>query len=382
MKILRVLPLVLCLLGISSFASAQTPLTPEIEVSSAEPGFDILEFDAAMNARGDFVVLWSGLRPAPPGTLAPALFVRGFAADGTPRTEAILVSEEPASANYHSAVAIRDDGTFLAVYKGGGPDGPSRLKGRLFAPDGTPLGDVFPVTNSFFAGAVSVAPREDGGFIVAWTDIGQVAYRLLSPEGERVGPERALGFGAEASVAAGPGNEMVVVWQNWNPENAALQAVTVQRLRPDGTRRGRKLFVSQQRLQRRNSIILPEAAFDSAGKLLVRWSDWGAWIRRYSEGGAALGRIRQLPDGAPSSGIVMDDQGNFTLARVLSRPNGSVQDLVVQRFHQEGFPLGPAVYVTSSWSIWDSAIVGNEAGDLVLLWTRDTHIRAKVFSAE
>jgi hypothetical protein len=379
MKIARVLPLVLCLLGISSFAFAQTPLTPEIEVSSAEAGFDVIEFSAAMNARGEFAVVWSTLRPAPAGTLAPALFARGYAANGTPQTEALLVSEEPTSAYYNSAVAVRDDGSFLVLYQRIDPDGFQRLKGRLFALDGTPLGDVFPVADSY-AGALSVASREDGGFIVGWTDLGaRVFYRLLSPEGESVGPERTLGFGGEVSVAAGPGNEMAVVWENWNLEGISLQAVAVQRLRPDGARRGRKLFVNQER---RAQIVSPEVAFDSEGEILVRWSDRGTRVRRYSRGGAALSKIRRIPSGIPSPGIVMDREGNFALASVLSRGAGSVQDLIVRRFREDGLPLAPAVHVSSAGNIKDSAIVGNEAGNLVLLWTRDTHIRAKVFSAE
>lgn len=379
MKIPRFFLLALGLLGMSSFASAQTPLTPEIEVSSAEPGFEAGEFTAAMNTRGEFVVTWSSTRPAPPGTASPALFARWFAADGTPGAGAILVSEEPASAYDRSAVAIREDGSFLVVYQRIDPDGFERLKGRLFAPDGAPLGDGFPVAD-VFAGVLAVASREDGGFVVAWADSGnRIGYRLLSPEGERVGPERRLGIGSEVAVAAGPGNEMVVVWEDWSPGSSLVQAVAGQRLRPDGARRGRKFFVNQPR---RAQIVLPEVAFDSEGEFLVRWSDRGTRVRRYGRGGAALGKIRRVPAGFPSSGIVMDPEGNFALGSVRSRGEGSVQDLVVQRFHEDGLPLGPAVHVSSSGSIWDSAIVGNEAGHLVLLWTRDTHIRAKVFSAE
>jgi hypothetical protein len=377
MRNARVLPLLLLFLGASSLASAQTPLTPEIEVSSAEPGWNIGEFSAAMNARGEFVVIWAGTRPAAPGEGAPALFARGFAADGTPGGEAIVVSEEPLSG--WSAVAVREDGSFLVVHPRLGPDGFTRLKGRLFAPDGTPLSEVFRVTDSY-ASALSVAAREDGGFVVAWSDPGaRIFYRLLSAGGERMGPERRLGTGTEVSVAAGPGDEMVVVWEDWSPSTSLVQAVAGQRLRPDGTWRGRKFFVNQPR---RVQIARPEVVFDRAGNFLVLWYDRGTRTRLYGKGGAALGKIRRIPSGIPSSGIVMDREGNFALGLVLDRPNHVVQDLVVQRFHKEGLPLGPAVYVSSAWSIWDSAIVGNEAGNLVLLWTRDTHIRAKVFSTE
>jgi hypothetical protein len=377
MRNVRVLPLVLCLLGASSFASAQTPLTPEIEVSSAEPGWNVGEFSAAMNARGEFVVTWSSTRPAPPGTAAPALFARWFAADGTPGAGAVLVSEEPASAYDRSAVAIREDGSFLVVHQRIDPDGFERLKGRLFAPDGAPLGDVFPVADSF-AGVLSVAAREDGGFVVAWVDSGnRIGYRLLTPEGERVGPERRLGIGSEVSVAAGPGNEMVVVWEDWSPTSSLVQVVAGQRLRPDGTRRGRKFLVNQPR---RAQIIRPEVAFDSEGGFLVRWSDRGTRVRRYGKGGAAPGRIRLVSSMIASPGIAMDREGNFALARLLNR--SPVQILIVQRFNREGLPLGPFVPVSTAAGLWSSAILGNEAGNLVVLWTPDHHIRAKVFSAE
>jgi hypothetical protein len=378
MKILRVLPLVLCLLGLSSFASAQTPLTPEIDVVTASTGF--APRSTAMNARGEFVVTWVSSPPAPPGEASPALFARWFAADGTPGTGEILVSGDVLSAYDHSAVAIREDGSFLVLHHRLDPDGVERLKGRFFAPNGTPLGDVFPVVGDFVL-SLSVAAREDGGFVVAWIDQGnRIVYRLFDSEGGPVGPERRLGIGAEASVAAGPRNEMVVVWEDWSPQSSLVQAVAGQRLRPDGIRRGKKFLVNQPR---RTQIVRPQVAFDGAGNFLILWYDRGIRARLYGKGGAARSRIFRLSSGFPGAGIAMDREGNFALAWPVREEGASPVDLVVRRFENDGSPLGPAVTVSSSELLLDLAIAGDEAGRFVVVWTTDqNHLRAQVFSAE
>ena len=86
----------------------------------------------AINASGEFVVLWYGFGDSSGGIL----HARRFRPDGSPATDDIRVADQIVSTNENLGLAIQDDGSFLAVFSVSGA-----LKVRRFAPDGTLLLD-------------------------------------------------------------------------------------------------------------------------------------------------------------------------------------------------------------------------------------------------
>src|SRR5687768_6076174 len=115
MKNVRVLPLVLVLLAVSSPSFAQSPLGPELRVNAETEGHQMLP-EVAMNALGEFVVVWSS-RERESEAGEHSLHVRRFAADGTPETGDILVREDVGD-YVETAVALMEDGSFVVVYAG------------------------------------------------------------------------------------------------------------------------------------------------------------------------------------------------------------------------------------------------------------------------
>jgi hypothetical protein len=382
----RVLPLALLLLGASLPGFSQTPLTPELQVNAETPASGGFSLDVAMNARGDFAVVWAGTRAGIPG---PDLIARSFAAGGAPRSGEIVVSDDSASTISSVAVSMRSDGSFLVLYHVDPDFRGRRLEGRLFAADGGPLGGVLPIVDDF-AAEVSLAVRDDGGFVVAWSDYSlRVFYRLLGPGGELLGPVRRIGTGYAPSLATGPRGEMVVIWESYLPAAPLrTQSIAALRLRADGRRIGAPFLVARTRS--RHFPKLPSGVFDAAGDFVVVWSESpaeGIFARRIAGDGRVLGRIRRIAAaGRALPKIVADPGGGITLVRE-TRVEGS-RDMLAQRFDRQLSPLGPAVFVGTfvgdrpfAYPLGDR-VAGDGPGDFAVIWMERDRILARVFEAE
>jgi hypothetical protein len=388
MKISRVLPLSLSLFLCGAIAPAfsQTPLTPELQVNAGTPGYGGFSLDTAMNDQGDLVVVWAGSGAGAPG---PDLFARSFAAGGTPRSGEILVSDDIASPSSSAAVAMRDDGSFLVLYHLSAESTYRHLKGRLFAPDGTPLTDVLSIVDDY-AAEVSLAVRNDGGFVVAWSDYSlRVFYRLLGPGGELPGPRQRLGTGYAPSLATGPQGEMAVVWDSYLPSAPQrTRSIAALRLRPDGSRNGAVFQVARPAV--RSFFSLPNAAFDAAGNFVVVWSEApsrGIFARRVSGDGKVLGRIRRLTvSGRALPRTVADPRGGITL--VWETQVESSRDILARRFDSQLSPLGPAVFLgtfvgdrPTDYPLGDR-VASDGAGNFAVAWMDRDRILTRIFEAE
>src|SRR3954467_8904159 len=123
MRILRLLPFLL--LALPAFLGAQRPLGPPFVVNVQTAGLQFAT-DLAMSPRGDFVVTWVNV-PTQTGE-SRTIVARRFAADGTPVTGEILVTQDfldPVKA------VMMADGSFFVVF----PVFPD-LVARRYGPDG------------------------------------------------------------------------------------------------------------------------------------------------------------------------------------------------------------------------------------------------------
>jgi hypothetical protein len=111
----RILPVLLLFL-LPALAAAQRPLGPPIPVNV--PRADLEGAGAAAfatNARGDFVVVWLNV-PVNGSGESRALYVRRFAADGTPATGEILVVKDPLDGQPPGIAASDAGGNFVVVW--------------------------------------------------------------------------------------------------------------------------------------------------------------------------------------------------------------------------------------------------------------------------
>lgn len=170
---------------------------------------------------GRFVVTWGG----PPG-------IRGqiFSAAGNP-----LGGEFQVGTGGESAVSALTDGSFIVVWSRG-PDASNReVFGQRFSTLGARIGAEFQVNTTTLHNQFepSVAGLSGGGFVVTWTSQGQdgsgygIYGRIYNASGQRVGGEFRVNSHTfstqwDASIAALPNNQFVVVWSSYGQDGDKL----------------------------------------------------------------------------------------------------------------------------------------------------------------
>src|SRR6185295_20054328 len=129
------------------YASDGNPAGAEIHVNTYTTGDQELP-SVAMDPSGAFIVSWQGL---------PSLDVhaRRFAADGTPASAEFQVNTYTTMEQRYPSVAFQPGGSFIVTWSSDGSFGNdtslTSVQTRLYAPDGTPVGQEFQV-NTYTVG--------------------------------------------------------------------------------------------------------------------------------------------------------------------------------------------------------------------------------------
>jgi len=200
--------------SVASYAAA-TPLGPSFVVSAPGYAGDPLSSPAvAMAPSGEFVVVWQRLVV---GTTSSRIYGRRFSATGAPLGAQFEVSDKNTRHyNGEPAVAWNPAGGFIVVWEQASADQlfqlPEQLVARRYAADGTPK-DLLPRTlNTPFLGhSPSVSVRNDGAFVVTWTDLsislGEAGAILYGPKAQGFSPQ-ALPYGPPFQLNTREGNEI------------------------------------------------------------------------------------------------------------------------------------------------------------------------------
>ena len=172
----------------------------------------------ARNAAGDFVVAWRA-----PDDDEDGIFARLYAADGTPRGDAFRVNDVTTGLQDQPSVALRDDGTFVVVWRDSRDPAEQGVYARLFDAGGNPEGASLRVdvteTDSAYRdlGARSVAILPDGGFVVTWRVWGDTRLGIFGRIFDRDGTPRGEPFQVAPSHAEFPsvdvrGEDIAFTW--------------------------------------------------------------------------------------------------------------------------------------------------------------------------
>jgi hypothetical protein len=373
--------LALLLLACPAVLSAQTPVGDPIQVAAASTGRPnaphLLEPAVAMSSRGDFVVGWTRFRP-PHGGQPAGLYARLYAADGSPRTPEILVHGNPPTTfaeAYGVRLAMRDDGSFVAVFPRHGS-----LLARRFTADGKPVGPSRVVAMGFMR-SFEVASREDGGFVVAWQDLGPNVYvRVFGADGKPLSPtfNAVTAMVGPPRLAVAPDGMFLVAWAEVEiPDVNRLDSLLKGRLfHADGTPQGPSFLISD----RLPEIIFAgyDTAFSETGNFLVTWLEVNlppaqrepaAFVRRYLPDGSPLGDPASLGSRPAGQEIAADAGGGFLSA--WKRGSHNPLQVVVRRFAATGGTQGPLVDLGTGLPLFASTgpvLAGNGTGDFVAAW--------------
>ena len=204
------------------FDFSGAPLTGDIQVNIATPASPGPGApDVAMNAVGNFVVVWKD---------GSASLGRRFDAAGAPLGEVFPISP-PATASDNPEVASDSAGNFLVVWNGADVVTGYDILGRYFDATGAALGAAFEVADyppfepNWFSAGFDPHPAlaDNGSFVVAWTGAGGYPnYQCCvyqSAVGRRSGV-RALGVWIPTENGVLEPGESVVVGTAWNNDSS------------------------------------------------------------------------------------------------------------------------------------------------------------------
>ncbi len=204
------------------FSSAGAPLGGEFRVNATTTNQNY--GSVAMDANGDFVVVWTLLE-----TGHVNVHGQRFSADGSPLGGAFRVNEDSSINNENPRAAMDAQGRFVVAWKRSPSVGSaSDIAGRRFDTGGAPVGAEFRI-NTYTTGVQldpAVARDAAGGFVVVWRSLGQdllcgtgIHGQRFSAGGAPLGTEIAVSGVcinidiSQPSVASDPFGNFAVAWR-------------------------------------------------------------------------------------------------------------------------------------------------------------------------
>ncbi len=257
------------------------------------------QYDPAvtMNDSGEFVVVWRDSRGADSD-----IYARTFDATGTPLSGDILVHTITAGNDTEPDVAMDADGNFVVIWQGTDADGEG-IQGQRFDLSGAKLGSQFQV-NTFTTDQQddpSVAMADDGRFIVVWESYlqdgsGEGVYaQLYDATGSAVGGEFRVntatsGSQSQPDVAMSNDGSFVVTWQSKDADEVGIY---FQRYDASGTAIGGEVQANTAESWRQENPVI---AMNNAGEFVIAWQSelqdgdsLGVYARRFDATGVAQG---------------------------------------------------------------------------------------------
>ncbi|MCP4662000.1 MAG: hypothetical protein GY856_41890, partial [bacterium] len=132
----------------------------------------------AVDADGDFVVVWQSRYPSGSDTDGWSIQGRRYAADGSAVASEFQVNTYTTNGQQYPAVAVDADGDFVVVWQSYGSTGSDSadwsIQGQRYASDGSAVASEFQVNTytTDYQGYPGVAVDADGDFVVVWQSYG------------------------------------------------------------------------------------------------------------------------------------------------------------------------------------------------------------------
>jgi hypothetical protein len=235
-----------------------------------------------------------------------------------------------------------DDGVTLAVWSKRTLS-TGLIEGQLIAADGSLVGSEFEIAPGDYP---SAAALPDVGFIVVWSDLyfHNVNARIFDGDGEPSGAifrvSEFTGSANRPQVAAAPDGTMLVVWDASHPEGDDVD-ILGRFVDAGGTPSGSEFLVNSDVTGRE---YFPSVAATPGNEFLVVWEDRSSGfdvkvrMQRYAASGERLGDESTVNEilAARRPSVVVDDTGEIlvTWAGFL----GSAYDIIGRRLDAAGHP--------------------------------------------
>ena len=339
------------------YNAAGAPLGTEFQVNTYTTSFQ-LHPAVAMDADGDFVVAWSSYAQGGAYPWSTDVYAQRYDAAGAPQGDEFRVNTYTTFGQFFPVVAMNAAGDFIVVWHSQGQDGSSSgVFAQRYNSSGAPQGIEFQV-NTFTPGAQggnnnpsAVSMDADGNFVVAWASYGQgdpsgeIYAQRFDSTGAAQGPELHInqyttGNQHDPSVALDADGDFMVTWASVGQDGSGYGGVYARRYNAAGKPAGDEFRANVYTTDAQRS---PSAAVDAAGNVIIAWnsfnqdgSNYGVYARRYNAAGEPqTGEFRvntyttnfqAIPD------VAVRADGNFVIVWESVGQDGSQVGVYGQRY--------------------------------------------------
>ena len=300
------------------FDAAGNEIGSEQQVNT-QTSNDQFHASVAIDDSGRGVIVWTETDGSSSGVRA-----RLFSSDGTLNGGQIVVDSTSSGDQDNSAVAMDAAGNFVVVWEGNGPGDSSGIFAQRFDSNGLKLGSEFRV-NSVTGGGQgdpSVAMNSSGQFAIVWDDGGGVHARTYEADGTGgSGSQFNVDGGSsagEADIGIDDAGRAIVVWRETN--GIFGKGVYHRAFDFDGSALTGTATVNSQIL---NDQTNPSITVDSAGNHIVAWEgagftdSSGVMFQKYDSSFSRIGfetAVNQTTSGTQNQvSLAMLDSDNFVV---------------------------------------------------------------------
>ena len=268
------------------------------QVINKEGSGDQINPSVATNDKGNLVFVWEDDSSDADGkdstgsANAHDIYGRIFKPDGCVQSKDIVINAETAGHQYDPDVAMDANGNFVVVWTDDSDNnGSTQVWMRGFNADGTERWGRKTVnsvsTRDQYQARIAMAA--DGTFAVSWTDTReakdkpQIWVRGFKPDGSQLFAERLIADAAEgerikSDIFMDDSKRIVVTWQDDHDANSTYQ-VQMRLLNADGTDRSKVLTVNSEAAGQQ---VGPSIGGKRDGsKFIISWTDYAKNATEY-----------------------------------------------------------------------------------------------------
>ncbi len=357
--------------------------------------------DLAMDADGNFVVVWESAGSYGSDTSESSIQGQRFTRDGSAAGGEFQVNTYTTGVQRGQSVAMDADGDFVVVWmsKGsfGSDDSDYSIQGQRYAADGIALGRQFQV-NTYTTDRQSlpaVGGLANGDFIVVWDSLGSfgtdtlaqsVQAQRYASSGEAIGGEfqvNSYTTSSQYSADLGfhPNGDFIIAWGSFGSygSDTSFASVQAQRYAADGLLVGGQFQVNTN-IQ--SSQSHPGVAVKAGGDFVVVWEGADADYssvqgQLYAANGSAIGAEFRVNTYTTSvqfhPEVALDEEGGFVVVWSSYGSYGedtfgtSVQG---RRYTATGAPVDNQFQINTGYAGEQTfpAVALDPDGDAVVVW--------------
>ncbi len=351
--------------------------------------------DVALDADGDFVVVWQSYLGGPYNSYE--IYAQRYDALGSAQGSEIQVSTPTSYDQTNPGVAIDSDGDFVITWQRdvlAGIPTEYNIYAQRYDNTGTVVGSEFQVNTTVFSSQrnPSISMEAGGDFVITWEDTGQadgdgfgVFGQRFDNTGKFQGPEFVVndntgGSQSLPAISLDADGDFIVAWQSYSQDSPSTWGIYAKQYTTQADPIS-SVAEFQVNTFTTNYQRNPDVATDSDGDFIVVWQSYGQqafediYGQRYTKDGTPQGlefQINTVTDnGQRDPAVAMDQSGNFIVVwESYGQDTGSSFGIVAQPFNSSGSPVG-------SESIANSIVAGNQQnpdvamdadGNFVMVW--------------